>query len=100
AVQAAVLRAQDVVPLPRRPGPPREAPALDDPEVALAGLVGDVGAAQPLVSEREQHAQRELVRRDPADARPVQLRLEAAARARVEVFLRGLERHLAPDRAF
>ena len=73
---------------------------LDDAQVAVADGGRHAPALEPLVRERQQPPQHELVDGDLADPRPVEVGVEAEAGALAEVLLRRREGHLRPDRAF
>ena len=75
------------------------APALDDAEEPLADGIRDTPLAQPLVGQRQQVAQHQLVGRQLAETGPVQPRVDAVAGGPPEVLLARGEAHLGPDRA-
>ena len=73
-VGAALLQPLDRGDLPRGAVHARGAPPLDDPEVAVAHRRGDAPLLQPLVGQRQQVPQHQLVGRHLAEPGPVDAR--------------------------
>src|SRR5690348_1709572 len=85
--------------LPGGTRPPGQAALLDDAEKPVGVGLADAPPAETLAGQRKQTSEYELSRRGFAQARPVELRVDAVPGRRMQVLRSGRERHLRPDRA-
>src|SRR3954469_20189415 len=85
--------------LPCGPVGRTKTPSLDDVQQPAALVVGHAPQPQPLGRAGQQLAHHELRGPELTNLRPVEVGVDAVPGPGHEVLVRGLERHLAPDRA-